>query len=634
MFYWTAIIQPLLVSIVIAHAGFVLGRFVTTKFKTTNQLDAFSIGVSFLIGYGLYAYVALVTSMNAPILHESVWIPIVYIFLFGRGYIKDLYSHLYSILKNFRASFSRTEKIISLFFLFAIVFYGSSLFVPQYRIDSLAYHLPEAVQIAEQGIMSLGGVGNFFGNLPILIETLYAPLYVVSGFTAMNITHFGMFLAGCVALYGFLKSHFGRMSAMVATASLFTMYELLVNATSAYVDAATVSFELLGILMFISLLIRKKRDYLVLSGIVFGFALSTKYLSLYSLALLAVAYIVGHLYQKKSIKSFFVNGFIFAIPLSLVAGFWYIKNVVQVGNPMYPFLFGHNGFDPEVLENLNVAVQQFGSRTFIDFIKMPFTLFTTPLYITVFLAFFIFPFAFFVRKYTVYVRTLMLMTVAYFAVWFFAISHQKRFGMVAIALLLILASIAISPLLEKFKKHIESKYTLPVIGMCCVAILGALYMFRSNYYVQVKAAEFSYVLGMDDDQAFYEKRNMGSIFAFSSYINENLDSEDVLHLYPDPAFFLKKSTFVNPIHFIDDNDIIDVDTFSSYISKNNISYIGAYNAEAKDAYLNDPFFIENPAEQDYLKNVLQFVFEIEKLLDEVASPVYDNNGRVLYKVTE
>jgi len=617
---------------VVAHAAFVMGRVITNRFALTKEVTAFSIGLSTLLGYGVYGYVALITSFNAPITPPAVWIPLALILFFGRHAIKDLYLYIVSICKSVRAVTSRVDKILLFSFGVSLVFYGSSAFVPQYRIDSLAYHLPEAVQIAEQGIMSLGGVGNFFGNLPILIETLYAPLYIVSGFTAMNVTHFGMFLAGCIALYGFLKLYFDRTTSLFAVASLFTIYELLVNATSAYVDAATVSFELMGILLFISWLVKHDKAKLILSGLLFGFALSTKYLSLYSLVLLAIGYTGVHLYRKESLKKYFVNGFTFAIPLLLVAGFWYVKNAVVVGNPMYPFMFGHVGFERETLDSLNTAVKQFGDRSVWAFITMPFTHFKNPLYITALLGFLVFPFAYFAKRHIALVRSMMFFTVAYFAVWFFAISHQKRFGLIAIMLLLIVSSITFAPVFKRYKKVIDSKNTLPVFVLVWLLVIVGVYAKRSNYYVQVKATEFLYVLGIDDTQTFYEKRNMGPIYTLSTYINNHVGDSKILNLYSDPDFFLKDATFINPKALINSIEEYTDETIQAYLVDNNIEYITTYSDTVRESYLNDPYFKNNPAEQDYYTDVIQYVRMIEHVVPEIADVVYADHGRVLYKI--
>ncbi len=627
MFYLNQIFLPLVVSFFAAHVAFALGRLVTGRIEFLRAPSATSIGISFLIGY-----VSVVLSLFPPLSKTIIWVILFFILLLGRKNITGLYCYIYAIFARIRA-WKNSEKVFLVLIITAFLFYLVSAFVPPYRTDALAYHIPEAIQIGEIGIWHVGGIGNFFGNQPLLMEALYAALYVISGFSAMNMAHYGILVAGCLALFGLVQNRYGRVAGLLTVLGVFSIYELLVNATNPYVDAATVSFEVIGILLFMEWTFRQRRDFLIASGLLYGFALSTKHLPLYSLLILSALFIAAHISKKYPFKIWLTHVLSFGIPVLAVSGFWYVKAFVLTGNPIYPFIFGHVGFTDEIIESLNIAVKQFGSRSLGSFLMLPYKIFFHPLYLHVLASFALLPFVFFMRKNTAYVRVLVLITLAYFSIWFFFISHQRRFVMTAIVLLLVCVSILFGTLFESKKIASIDKYAWPVFAVCSTIIIIAAYVLRGNYYIQAKKAELAYVAGIDSTEDFYEKRGMGSVYSLSSYINDNLKDEQILNLWADQIFFLRNNNkFVGPEAFIKATSEITTTTFANYLEHDKISYISTMSETAIQAKLNDPYFKTNPAEQDYYKDVVQYVIKIERLFPLVAEPVYSAHDRVLYRV--
>lgn len=631
MFFIDALLQPLFIACIILHAAFVCGRFITKKIDTTKEMSASVLGLSLLIGYGVFGYIVLILSFFPPIAYREMVAVLIVLIAGGYKYNRELYTYVFAAMRSLMYR-SKIERLISLLVLCACIFYAISAFVPPYRVDALAYHIPEAVQIAEKGIFSLGGKGNFFGNLPILIETLYAPAHVLSGVSAMNLIHYSIFLSGCLFVYGYVRRRFSALHGLVAVLSLFSIYELLVNATSAYVDAATVAFEVAGILLFIDWMLERKKEVLIYSGVLCGLALSTKYLPLYSLVIIAGLFLYTHIQKREKLISFIKNGLYFSIPLIACAGFWYIKNIFITGNPLYPFIFSHDGLTQNDLDALSVAVKQFGDRDIVAFLLFPFKQFIHPLYLHVIGAFVLLPFAFFSKKETQWMRILSTITIVYFTVWFFFISHQKRFAMTAISLLLIIASILLSSVIEKYKVLLSSKKALYVYAVMLLVVIYGLYLFRNNYYIQAKTAEVRYVIGIDSTEFFYDKRGMGPAYRTSKYINTELKEEKVLNLWSDPDFFLEYgNTFVAPNEYIREGEVA-TSTLVDYLNHDSIKYILTVSEEAKQTRLNDEYFKTNAAEQDYYKHTLQYVLQIEDIVSKIADPIYQEYDRVLYKV--
>lgn len=177
------------------------------------------------------------------------------------------------------------------------------------------------------------------------------------------------------------------------------------------------------------------------------------------------------------------------------------------------------------------------------------------------------------------------------------------------------------------------KHAWRFFAACAAMVIVAAYVFRSNYYIQAKKAELAYVAGIDSAEEFYNKRGMGPVYGLSSYINNNLEDEQILNLWADQIFFLKNNnTFVGPETFIKTSDEITTTTFANYLKRDKIRYVSTMSEAAIQAKLNDPYFKTNPAEQDYYKDVVQYVLEIEKVLPFLAQPIYSAHDRILYHV--
>jgi hypothetical protein len=109
-----------------------------------------------------------------------------------------------------------------------------------------------------------------------------------------------------------------------------------------------------------------------------------------------------------------------------VCGFWYAKNAVRHGNPVYPLVLGHRGVSDEEYRSLVAALQHFGPRTIDAFVHLP-ARFSRPLELPTFFLFFAAPAAILVRRRGPMAAALAAYFALYVAYWFFLASHQRRF---------------------------------------------------------------------------------------------------------------------------------------------------------------------------------------------------------------
>jgi hypothetical protein len=250
---------------------------------------------------------------------------------------------------------------------------------------------------------------------------------------------------------------FNRRTALAAVGILVSVPSFVLWSTWAGIDFAWAGYELWSVYavsMWLADEDRNSKPYLILAGIMSGFAAGTKYISLPALVLVAVLIAWLSFFKiRRNVSGVLRDLLVYGLSAGMVMGAWYARNLILTGNPVYPLVFGGPGWDS--LESLvfNTYMQTFGiGESLMDFVLLPFTTYayqdrfsTMPqeiLHPLLWLAF-LFPFLDRSRKYSfVFAYTLL-----YFVWWFFG-SQVIRFLLPASAFLALFAG----EVLERFSK--------------------------------------------------------------------------------------------------------------------------------------------------------------------------------------
>jgi hypothetical protein len=229
---------------------------------------------------------------------------------------------------------------------------AAAAFAPPYTWDEVAYgaSLPRSYALA----------GRFFYNadyggysaMPANAESLIAAAFVLcrSVVPAQLLTvAFAFGIALATAALG-RRVGLGRIGALVAGAFVLLAPALLAIVTTVKNDTANAFFQVLCLLMLVCYRDRPSPSAAVLAGVFLGTALGIKYSSLqFALAAGPIA-AVAMLGGLGTWRERWRHVAAFAISTALVALPWYTRNVLLLGNPLFPFasgLFpGHNDFTP------------------------------------------------------------------------------------------------------------------------------------------------------------------------------------------------------------------------------------------------------------------------------------------------
>jgi len=233
--------------------------------------------------------------------------------------------------------------------------------------DALAYHLADPkVFLAQHRITSLPT--EHHSNFPFLMEMLYCVALLYDNFPLANLLHLTMGGLTLVAILGFCRRVLPGQVGWIAVLLLITTPVYLWECCVAYLDVAMGLYVTLaafaGTMLIESIHPQVKqidqakpdppgsavaddskqdapravqwrskelKEWALLAGIATGFALDTKYLALVPLALVPLLL----LYRRVPLRPILTIVGVAA----LIGCPWYLKNVLLVHNPVYPFLF-------------------------------------------------------------------------------------------------------------------------------------------------------------------------------------------------------------------------------------------------------------------------------------------------------
>jgi len=201
---------------------------------------------------------------------------------------------------------------------------------PEIQFDALWYHLtlPQMyLKLHETRIITTPPF--FYSAMPQLIEMLYLPALLVANEIAAKIIHAGFALATSLLIFYFTKKHFTRQTALIAVVIFLTDLSIIWLMGTAGIDLGRTFFETTALFLLLTWIRRPKNTYLSQSGVLMGFALSTKYLSFASFAAQLVLILM---YSKKKLADLLT----FFIPAVAVSFIWYLRPLVSTGNPLFP----------------------------------------------------------------------------------------------------------------------------------------------------------------------------------------------------------------------------------------------------------------------------------------------------------
>jgi hypothetical protein len=211
-------------------------------------------------------------------------------------------------------------------------------------------------------------------NSPFTGEMLFILGQAFDSDTFARLIHLFYTVIWLLAAFCLAQRWAGKVLAWLTVAVLLSVPLLPFWANMASTDLIWVAYELLSLFALLIWRERRQPGWLVLGGLLMGWALGSKYLALggwgvWGLWLLAQS---GWRRWKEAL----VNGAIFGGIALLVGSPWYLKNWFFAGNPIFPFVWGGPGWDATRLNLTRDFVYSFGEgRGLWDYLLLPLRIF-------------------------------------------------------------------------------------------------------------------------------------------------------------------------------------------------------------------------------------------------------------------
>jgi hypothetical protein len=375
----TALLDFSLAVLLVSLAGGI-GRKIISKFPGGHPLELLAIQVA--LGLGVLGLAVLAFGLAGFLNPWIAWLALIIgIVLFKRDIRKWLGN--WSIIKQEFDQIGRFGKVTACFVVILISFQLVIALSPPIAWDSLVYHLELPRQYLIAGRV-LFVSGNLNTGMPQLAHMLYTwSMALNSGSTAAT-TSWMVSLVAFAGAGGFARRYLSPDATWIVPAFLLAGSSLAGGMSSAYTDLWNMLFGLCAIIAIDHYFRTRFLGWLVISGLMAGFALGVKYNGGILILLILIFIVVGWFQNrywiadqfpkpiinfKPLLSGILIDVFLFVSVALLVFSPWLIKNLVFTGNPIYPFFITglemdairqsfHQGFSPE--------------RSFIDALFLPF----------------------------------------------------------------------------------------------------------------------------------------------------------------------------------------------------------------------------------------------------------------------
>jgi hypothetical protein len=390
------------------------------------------------------------------------------------------------------------------------------------------------------------------------------------------------------------------------------------------IDLAWAFYEFLAIYGILLWLHTKNQKFLIVAGIMMGFALGSKYLAIYGLVVI-FGWIIWSI-RRYPIRSIALTLLMFAIPSILIASPWYLKNLYWTGNPVFPFFFGGIGWDATRLSYLTSYMNSFGMKDNLwDYLLLPINLFLhhdrfgtlsigglNPLLLLIL-------FIPIIKKDRI-IAIIGLLTILRFVLWATG-SQQIRFLLPIFPLLSILFAYALYQTVLLIPRPVFQRaiFAIAIGGSLIVTMVLNLLLIVEYEYGQ-------FIIGKSSKHSFLSR--MDSHYLSSMYILEHVpDGERVLMLWDGRSYYCTEKCLPDAEQSLWTQMVLssqgDLQKVLAMLREKKVTHFSwIYSDATYFTKHHDPLGVHNIA-SDYLKNIF---------LDQCGDLVHQQGIVQVYKI--
>lgn len=349
------------------------------KFSFQSKLERFIISQAF--GLAALAYSIFILGLIGGIQH-IIFITL-YIIVLPLVFLSDikticskikyefLHLKLFSWIKNIPL-LSKVALILLVTFV-AINFINTLM--PPIGRDAMTYHL-KMPQYYIQTRYVQPEPPNIHSYFPALVEMLYTFGLILSNDYSSHLIHFYFGILAALTIFMFARRISNIGAALFCALTFYSMPLVSQLSSWAYVDLALCFFTLLAIGFFSFALEDINPKLIKLSAILFGIALGIKYLTLISLYIIIIIFLIRWIKTPSLKRPFLLRQSMYFFTICAVVALpYYVRNILITGNPVYPFfysIFGGPHWDTQRAILYNIFLRVYGmGYSIIDYLLLP-----------------------------------------------------------------------------------------------------------------------------------------------------------------------------------------------------------------------------------------------------------------------
>lgn len=326
------VLGDLCVAVALFALGSAIGRRVLRARDFAEPLEALALETG--IGLGAISFTTFALGWLGLLNPIIFWAILLAALFLLRGDLRAAWRNAGTIRLEIHSPF---ERALAWFCALACVISFFFALTPPTGWDALQYHLIGPKLAIEHG-RSLPPPDNVSLNYPGLVEMLFLAAMLLKGDIAAQLMHWGYLLLIAGLVFAFAKRYFTGATAWLSMALLLAAPSFLVTATWAYNDMALVFYSFAALFLAIRGREKNQARLFAISGIFAGLALGEKYTA--SIVVLAIGLLIVRPHRKA-----FWHAIVFGVCAALVGASWYFRNLIFVGNPVYPFVWGGANWD-------------------------------------------------------------------------------------------------------------------------------------------------------------------------------------------------------------------------------------------------------------------------------------------------
>lgn len=315
--------------------SFILGKRLLRHVEFNSFWE--SIGFSLTIGMGAIAYLVFfigLVKLLYPWVLALILMLLVAVVIFTTP---SFFSTIRDGVSSWRSQYGRllARKDTLAFLGCLALMLGTSSLLPLYPPhdwDSIMYHLTVAKIYAQSHAV----VVTEFLRYPLFTQLnhmLFTLMLVYSDDLSAQLVQYLFYLLVGLLVYAYGQRHFSRLAGILAAVLWFSNPMAIWASHIAYIDIGVVLFGTSGVLAFLNYYKTRQTHWLILAGILLGFAAAVKYPALFWIGLCGLYTLwIGFRERKWHIPLLF--GFITV----LVACPFYVRNMYYTGDPFFPYI--------------------------------------------------------------------------------------------------------------------------------------------------------------------------------------------------------------------------------------------------------------------------------------------------------